>query len=198
MTVLDELKKFADRALDQQNNAPAVALPAFIKTIARRQDLIEALALDFLQRRAAMPKGRIEVRAHNVAPHRRRTQAQKNAAKFAMAVTLGIYKTRKIGDRFVGSIAMGEVRRMAFERIEESAFYLQSGIGELVNALLLQKIWQHAKVADMRSLVSEVVPEGALAQYDREAAHEAQMLMPKLMEDHAKNAIQQIEQSASA
>ena len=193
---IEALRRLASKCLEQKANDPLHARPAFVKSVRDAPQLLDALAGEFLQRHAARPKGEIEVRAHQVAPHRRRTQAQKNAAKFAMAMTLGIYKTRKIGDRLLGSIAMGEVRHMVQERIIESAFYMQAGLGELANSLLLHKICKHAQVVDIRSLVSEVIPENVLERFDREAAREATALMPKLMEEHAKNAIRQIESAS--
>jgi hypothetical protein len=192
---IETLQRIAGKILDQVNNDPARALPHFFKAVQNRPDHIEALALYFLQREAMMG-GRIKVKAHTVPQHRRRTPEQKAAARHAMAATLGIYQTRRIGDRLVAKIAMGEVRSMVRERVQMSAVYMRHGLDELVNSLLLHKILAHAQADDMRALVSDVVPEKIFERFDREAFHEAVDLMPKLMQEHTANAIKQIESVA--
>jgi hypothetical protein len=187
-----ELEQHVKSLLARNNNDPARMLGAFDTLILRRRDLRQVLLVEYATRLAGADAALGEAAAENIAEaqqaiakynggkgtfkrapvQHKRSEAQKAAAREAMAGSLGIW-SRKIGDRAIGELSWGELGTLKQVSITEAGKHTLAGMYRAADAILIGKIQDYAQVRDPTTLVRNVVPEDVLTKFNHEAAKQA-------------------------
>jgi hypothetical protein len=186
-----ELEQQVKALLARNDNDLARMLGAFDTLILRRRDLRQVLLVEYAMRLAGVGAALGEAAAENIveaqqalAEHNgkgtfkrapvvhKRSPAQKEAARQAMAESLGIW-SRKIGDRPLGELTWGELGTLKQVSITEAGKHTLAGMYRAADAILIGKIQDYAQVRDSTTLVRNVVPEDVLTRFNHEAAKQA-------------------------
>ena len=208
---MTDLHQAALDALRRDGN-PSKALHAFVRTLQRRRDLLNALALDYLKRigghgrfetqvsDAAKPGGgdqitsetqssrvaavpAIKVKPYKVPQHRRRTHEQKQAAIAAWkASAQAIYEARRIDDKPIGDLKWRELRALIHDNAVGAVSHLMLGLAQTRDVILMQKIYNHATVSVDEARIRDIVGPEVLQRYDDEASNEAPIRISENME----------------
>jgi hypothetical protein len=193
MTRLDDI---AAAALKKHSNNPDKALPDFLRTL-QTEKLIDDLARWFLRQVAGRgsgpatseahtspagpappapppPKvGSIKVAAHDVRQHRRRTQAEKDAADRAMMASAEAVFEMRISGRAIGKYRIGELASLKRDLIKAAVDGILLHTIEVRDAIIAEQIEQHCSVQDQLTPVAEVVDAKTLARFVSRAEHDA-------------------------
>jgi hypothetical protein len=178
------LEKLATTALQKHNDEIEKALPHFLKAVTAAK-LIDDLAREYLRTIVGrgvgqgilethlldadpMPPspaiGSIKVREHDVRQHRRRTQAEKEAAEKAMLASADAVFELLINGRAIGNIAIGEMISLKHELFDSAADYITLGVEQVRNGILAELIEHHCGVVpDQLARVREVISAETLA-----------------------------------
>ncbi len=180
-----ELFKLATAALKNHGGNPDKAAGKFCTLLRKRNDLLTALALEFLRRvatdMAATPSTKdVPVRDYKTRAHKRqrpRTDSERAGALVAAATAAkamgNIFDERRIDDRAIGDFSWGELLTAIHSEAHLAASYLRQGTQATANALLLDKIEAFAQVADHTTKIRDVLTATDLARLDQEATREA-------------------------
>lgn len=210
---MSELETIARGLLKQRK--PTDAVSTFVKLLRKRDDLLNALALDYLTRLGAgqamsdvqtvhaapetgaghlvgeppcVPAGsgsipKIKVSEHHVQEHRRRTPEQIEAEKRArMLMADAVFESRLIDNRPIGDLRYGELTRLREVHALNAASWLRQGTEATENAILVDKMFKHAHVADTNQCVREFLTAKTLAMMIDEARTEAPRLVERGMQ----------------
>lgn len=211
MTTLD---KIATTALQKYGDDIEKALPAFVKAVTAAK-LIDDLAREYLRRFVGRGEGQaghetqdshaaptppvhfgsIKVREHDVRQHRRRTQAEKDAAEKAMMASADAVFEMQINGRAIGNIAIGELHALKRDLIDDASHKLMLGTEQVRNAVLAELIEQHGNVQDQLTRVRDAVSASTLSGLVRQAEQEAPRRIAEAMR-HAAAAIERKEIAA--
>ena len=208
------LKEIATLALRKSSDDIDKALPHFVKAI-RVNNLIDDLAREYLhkfvglgadhaafeaQRMNVGPTptniGSIKVRDHDVRQHRRRTQAEKEAAEAAMLASADAIFEMQINGRAIGSIAIGELRALKRDLVDDASHKLMLGAEQVRNAVLAELIEQHCQVDDQLIRVREAVSASQLNSFVSQAEQEAPRRIAEAMR-HAAAAMERAKEIAA-
>lgn len=184
-----ELFKLATDALRHHGGSAEKSVGKFSQMLRKRNDLLTALALEFLRRVAAdmaatappvRPVKEVDVRKHQ--RHRPRTEAERAGAMVAAGTAVqamrSIFDERYIDGRPIGDLRWGELRAMVHANATSAASYLRLGTEATENAILLDKIEAFAQVENHSTKIRQVLTAGDLKRLDEEARREA----PRLVE----------------
>lgn len=193
-----ELFKLATDALRNHGGSAEKAAGKFCTLLRKRNDLLNALALDFLHRVAAdMAAAAPAIKPVDVRKHKRqrpRTQSER-AGAFAAATTSAqamrtIFDERRIDGRAVGDLGWGELLRLRHTYALLAASTLQLSNEATENAILLNKIEAFAQVDDHTRKVRDVLSATDLERFDQEA----RLAAPRVIEMGMRNYANLIEQ----
>ena len=184
-----DLRAAATEALDAAKGNVERAVLRFAAILAKRSELREAIARDYLDRLAAerglqQPEetidapaaGSIKVREHKVRQHRRRTHEERQAALQGAgraAASMATAYDRQIDGRSIGDLRWGELQALRHENAINAASYLRFGTEATANFILLDKIEAHVRVTDHGTKVKDVISEAQLQLLADEADGEA-------------------------
>ena len=178
------MREVATKMLRQYGSAKA-ALPHFVKALLKQRDLLDALALDFLQDVAADTKPsreqpKVKVSTYNVPEHGRRTPSQVLAAKEAAALqATAIFDAIQIDGQSIGNIKWRELIPLARDKAGSGASHFRLGTHDTEIAVLLLSIEAYTQVSDEETTVREAVPPAVLARL----VDEARVAAPRLIEE---------------
>jgi hypothetical protein len=208
------LEKIAATALRKWNGDIDKAVPHFLQAV-RAAKLIDDLARDYLSRIAGRGQGHeaietqkqdadpapsdtgsIKVREHEVRQHRRRTQAEKEAAERAMMASAEAIYEMQIEGRAIGNIAIGELASLKRDLIDDASHKLMLGAEQVRNAVLAELIEQHGNVQDQLTRVRDAVSASTLNSLLRQAEQEAPRRIAEAMR-HAAAAIEHAREIAA-
>ena len=140
--------------------------------------------------------GSIRVREHDVRQHRRRTQAEKEAAERAMMASAEAVFELQINGRAIGGIAVGELAALKRDLVADASHKLMLGAEQVRNAVLTELIEQHCTVQDQLTRVREAVNASTLNTLVRQAEQEAPRRIAEAMR-HAAAAIEHAKEIAA-
>jgi hypothetical protein len=183
-----EAYKLGVDALRGHGGSAERAAPKFCNMLRKRNDLLNALAVEFL-RWVAIDMGtqprpvsikNIKVREHK--RHRPRSEEERTGALIAAGTAVealrSIFDERHIDGRPIGDLRWGELQGMVHTNANNAASYLRLGTEATENAILLDKIEAFAQVEDHSRKVRQVLSAADLERLDGEARREA----PRLVE----------------
>jgi hypothetical protein len=182
-----ELFKLGIDALRGHGGSAEKAASKFCQMLRKRNDLLNALVLEFLRRVAAdmgtqAPASikNIKVREHR--RHRPRTEEERTGALVAAGTAIeamrSIFDERHIDGRPIGDLRWGELLGMVHTNANNAASYLRLGTEATENAILLDKIEAFAQVEDHSTKIRQVLSATDLERLSNEAHREA----PRLVE----------------
>jgi hypothetical protein len=197
-----ELRKLAIEALRAHRGDPTAALAKFAAMLRKRNDLLDAIAFDYLQsiqRKEKIepppPEKPVKVREHR--RQRQRTKEERNAALSVAArqveVLGSIFDQRQINGRPIGDMRWGELTRECRDNALNAASYLRLGAEATENALLLKKIHDFAVVDDHARKIRDVINAEQLDRLSQEARRET----PHMIEIGMRQYAHAIEHTAS-
>jgi hypothetical protein len=208
------LKEIATLALQKNDDDVEKALPHFMRAV-KAANLIDELAREYLgqfaglgrghaafeaQRMNADPKptdiGSIKVREHDVRQHRRRTQAEKDAAEQAMLASADAVFEMQINGRAIGNIAIGELHALKRDLVDDASHKLMLGAEQVRNAVLAELIEQHCTVDDQLIRVREAISASQLNSFVSQAEQEAPRRIAEAMR-HAAAAMERAKEIAA-
>lgn len=209
------LEKFATTALQKHDGDIEKALPHFLRAV-REAKQIDELARDYLRRIVGRGEGQrrseihatvanptplhdvgsIKVREHDVRQHRRRTQAEKEAAEKAMMASADAVFEIQINGRAIGNIAIGELASLKRDLVADASQKLMLGTEQVRNAVLAELIEQHGNVEDQLTRVRDAVSASTLNSLVRQAEQEAPRRIAEAMR-HAAAAIEHAKEIAA-
>jgi hypothetical protein len=207
---MKRLNDIATAALKKHNGNAERAAPEFASAV-KAAKLIDELAREFLRLFATRESGQssfethpsragltpssspmvgsIKVREHDVRQHRRRTQAEKDAAERAMLDSAEAVFEIQIEGRAIGGIAIGELPRLKHDLIDDASHKLILGAEQVRNAVLTELIEQHCTVQDQLTRVRDAVSASTLKQLIAQAEQEA----PRRISEAMRRAAEAIE-----
>jgi hypothetical protein len=182
-----ELYKLATDALRGHGGSAEKTATKFCQMLKKREDLLRALALEFLRGVAAdmgtqAPASikNIKVREHK--RHRPRSEEERTGALIAAGTAVealrSIFDERHIDGRPIGDLRWGELQGMVHTNANNAASYLRLGTEATENAILLDKIEAFAQVEDHSRKIRQVLSAADLERLAVEARREA----PRLVE----------------
>jgi hypothetical protein len=204
--MMKRLNDIATAALKKHNGNAEQAAPEFASAV-KVAKLINDLAREFLRQFAMRESGQgrhethqsvagltpsspivgsIKVREHDVRQHRRRTQAEKDAAERAMLDSAEAVFEIQIEGRAIGGIAIGELPRLKHDLIDDASHKLILGAEQVRNAVLTE---QHCTVQDQLTRVRDAVSASTLKQLIAQAEQEA----PRRISEAMRRAAEAIE-----
>lgn len=209
------LEKLATAALQKNGGDIETALPHFLRAV-REAKQIDDLARDYLRRIVGRGEGHgwietqkwdadptpphdvgsIKVREHDVRQHRRRTQAEKEAAEKAMMASADAVFEMQINGRAIGNIAIGELQALKRDLVADASQKLMLGTEQVRNAVLAELIEQHGHVEDQLTRVRDAVSASTLNSLVKQAEQEAPRRIAEAMR-HAAAAIEHAKEIAA-
>lgn len=189
-TQVNRLEKIATVALKKHNGDIEKARPDFLRAV-RVEHLIDELAKEYLGWVVRREVGRgpietqthdasltpsigsIKVREHDVRQHRRRTQAEKEAAREAMLRSAEAVYDLPINGRAIGNIRIGELTALKRDLVENWVSKLALSIDDCRNFLLAELIEKHCIVQDTLTPIRNVLDAGTLSGFVEQATKEA-------------------------
>jgi hypothetical protein len=117
--------------------------------------------------------GSIIVKPHKVRQHRRRTQAEREAARRAMMMSADAIFEMRIEGRAIGGIAMGELRDMRQRLVHDATNKLILGAEQVHAAVLIEMIDEHCQVDDQLMRIRDAISAKDLKALDARAKIEA-------------------------
>jgi len=184
-----EFTDLARRLLRRHRTNLAPIVKDLDRVLVAQREIREHLLNEFLRAIAASaPRTRsTSVRGHAVRQHRRRTTSERAAAIAArLTAADAIFDARKIGDRSIGDLHWGELGGLVATHASDAASHLRQGTDATADAILLKKIFNHARVDDHTRRVREVVSAKDLRRLDREATREAPRLIEEAMHEYTQ------------
>ena len=153
------LNALAAAAMKKSGGDAGKAVTDFLRYV-NAANLLDELALAFLKQFAVSPSGHphgdtasarvppiktpesgsVRVSKHPVREHRRRTPAEKQAARAAAAASVEAVFELEINGRPVGNIRMGELSTLRHELVDDASGKLMLGIDAARNAVLAELI----------------------------------------------------------
>jgi hypothetical protein len=190
-----DLAKAAAHVLQQNHDNLEKALPKFDALLKTRDDLRLALLFDYLSRLqpAKKPSGRRAKRAkpvHVDEHHRSKPRSDEErkgemaAAAHHVEVLRAVFE-HQVNGRPVGKFRWGELTMAVMKNAFNASSYLRQGTEATANALLLAKIYGHARVVDHQRLVDEILSPIQLRIYIDEARAEAPLRIEEGMHRYA-------------
>jgi hypothetical protein len=183
-----EVYKLGVDALRGHGGSAEKAAPKFCNLLRKRNDLLNALAIEFLRWVAAdmgtqpspVSIKNIKVREHK--RHRPRSEEERTGALIAAGTAVealrSIFDERHIDGRPIGDLRWGELLGMVHTNANNAASYLRLGTEATENAILLDKIEAFAQVEDHSRKIRQVLSAADLERLAVEARREA----PRLVE----------------
>jgi hypothetical protein len=190
-TPVNRLEKIATVALRKHNSDIEKARPDFLRAV-RVEKLVDELAnkyLGWVVRREVGHEqfeaqsgsagltppilGSIEVRKHDVRQHRRRTQAEKEAARETMLRSAEAVYDLPVNGRAIGNIRIGELAALKRDLAESWVSVFALSIEDCRNFLLAELIEKHCVVQDTLTPIRNVLDADTLSRFVEQATKEA-------------------------
>jgi hypothetical protein len=189
--MMNRLEKIATVTLKKHNGDIEKACPDFLRAV-RVEKLVDELATVYLRQVVGREEGHgslethsagvgltppilgsIKVREHDVRQHRRRTQAEKEAARETMLRSAEAVYDLSINGRAIGNIRVGELTALKHELVDDASHWLMHGLEQARNAILAELIEGHCVVQDTLTRIRDVVDAKTLSEFVEQANEEA-------------------------
>jgi hypothetical protein len=173
VTIRDELHAIAADAIKAAKGDKLRAAMRLMTTLRGRPDLLEALALDYLERVSAdmmsePSPAATKPRVAKVRAHERRTPSQRAAALRSRGEVAAAVLTAydyKIDGRPIGDIRWGELQTLYEKKLNSGVSFLRLGTEEIAQFLLLGKMMRHCQVDDPSTFARNVLSIGVIENY---------------------------------